>query len=474
MATWTLAALYTVVIPRVIGPYGMGQLVTVLSAIGILIVVVSLGTRMLVVTEIARNPASTGRYVTAAIAARLALFVPGAGLMAAYILLAHFDRYQIVLLVVATASVPLVLVGEVLQAAFQGLERMQYLAYLDIINKTLTTAGGIVLVLLGFRLLGLISLGAFAAAVVLAISINWARSHFDVYWRVDVTEVRRMIVASLPFWATTVFLTIYMWIDSVMLVFLSTPFEVGWYGAPTRLFATLLFIPVLIGTATLARLTASHRNGLPDFRRELTPIVESTLVISFPVAAGTVAVAGPLVGLLYGPAFAPSAPVLAVLALAIPATYLSIVVNQSMVASNRQIVWTKVMAVSAAANPILNLFAIPAAHAAWHDAALGAAWSLLATEIFMGCAGLYLLRGSLDPALAGRVARSALAAVAMGLLVYAAQPYGLLLQLALGVGLIGGLALPLRLVRRQDIELARQYFARAGNLLMRKRQGFPI
>jgi Membrane protein involved in the export of O-antigen and teichoic acid len=469
LTTWTLAATWTVVVPRQIGPTGMGQLVTMWASTGILIMVLGLGTRVLVVTEIARDPASVSRHVAAAIAARLILFIPGAALMAAYVHLAHFDQYQVLLLVVATASMPFALANEVFQAAFQGLERMQYLAYLDVIYKTVLTAGSIVLVLLGFHVLSLVLLGAGATVLVFGTSLHWARRHFDLHWRVEPGDVWRLAIASLPFWATTMFLTFYMWIDSVMLALLASPREVGWYGVSTKLFATLLFIPVIIGTATLARLTATHKSGLDAFRRELTPIVESTLVISLPIAAGTIVVAGPLVALLYGPAFGESAPVLSILGLVIPATYLNIIVNQALVASGRQIAWTKVMAVSAVLNPLLNWIAIPAAHAAWQDAALGAAWSLVATEALMLGAGLYLLRGYIDPAAVWRVTKAGLAALTMGLAVYLARRYGLVLQVALGLVLFGALAFPLGLVRPQELALGRQLAGRVRSRLVRPR-----
>jgi O-antigen/teichoic acid export membrane protein len=468
VTTWTLAAIWTVVVPRQIGPTGMGELVTVWASTGILMMVLGLGSRLLLVTEIARDPASASRRVSAAIAGRLILFIPGVALMVAYVHLAHFDQYQVLLLVVATASMPFVLANDIFQAAFQGLERMQYLAYLDVIYKTVFTAGCIVLVLLGLNALGVVLLAAACAVLVFATSLHWARRHFDLLWWTTLAEVRRLAIASLPFWATTMFVTFYTWIDSVMLALLASPSEVGWYGVSIKLFGTLLFIPVIIGTATLARLTANHLDGRDTFRRELTPIVESTLVISFPIAAGTVAIAGPLVALLYGAAFGESAPVLSILGLAIPATYLNIIVNQSLIASGRQIVWTKVMAVSAVLNPLVNLFAIPAAHAAWHNAALGAAWSLVATEALMLAVGLYLLRGCIDPAAVWRVAKAGLAALTMGLAVYLGQGYGLALQVAVGFVLFAGLALPLGLIRPQELALARQLASRMRSRLVRR------
>lgn len=460
MTTWMLAAVWTVVVPRQIGPTGMGELVTVWSATGILAVIVSLGTRILVVTDIARNPASAGRTVSAVLVARLSLFILGLGLMAAYLHFTRFSHYEVLLLVVATITMPLTLMSEVLIGAFQGLERMQYLAYLEVIPKTFSTAGGVVLTLLGFRVLGLVILGASASALALGMGVYWARRHFDLVWRVDAAEVGRVVVKSFPFWATSIISTVYLWVDSVLLALIASPAEVGWYGVPTKLFATVLFVPSIIATATLARLTATHADGNESFKRTLTPIVESTLLLSLPIAAGAAAVAGPAVTLLYGAEFSASGPVLVILALAIPATYLNIVVNQSLVASNRQILWTKVMAVSLVLNVIFNVAAIPAAHRWWNDGALGAALSLLATELMMAAVGLYLVRSSLDSTALGRLARAALAALAMGLVVHAAAPLGLALQVALGVLMFGGVAVPLRLVREHELAMGRVHAKR--------------
>lgn len=457
VTTWALAALWTVVVPRQIGPTGMGQLVTVWSATGILSILVGLGTQVLVVTEIARHPALAGRTASAAIMARIALFVPGVGLMAIYLHYANFGRYETVLLLIATLTLPLALVSDVLASALQGLERMQYMAYSSVVFRTVSTAGGIVLVLVGFRVMGLVILGSAAVAMALAMNVYWARRHFDLVWRVRLSEIRHVILSSLPFWATTIINTVYLWIDSVILALLASAAEVGWYGVSTKLFASLLFIPVIVSTATLARLTATFAEGPESFKRTLTPIIESILVISLPLAAGTAAIAAPIISLLYGSAYSASAPVLMILALAMPATYLNILVNQSLVASNRQIVWTKVMAVSVVINVLLNLIAIPAARDGWHNAALGAAWSLLATEVLMAVIGLYLVRDSLDSATVGRIARTAAAAAAMGLVVHTATPLGLVVQVAVGALMFAALAFLMRLIHPNEVALAAQY-----------------
>jgi hypothetical protein len=117
------------------------------------------------------------------------------------------------------------------------------------------------------------------------------------------------------------------------------------------------------------------------------------------------------------------------------------------------------------------LVAIPASRTWWHNGALGAAWSLLVTEVIMAGAGLYLVRSSLDSGAIGRVARAALVALTMGLVVHAAAPFGLPAQLAIGLLIFAGLAAPLRLMRPHELALGRLYAGRLRTRLAALREG---
>jgi hypothetical protein len=75
----------------------------------------------------------------------------------------------------------------------------------------------------------------------------------------------------------------------------------------------------------------------------------------------------------------------------------------------------------------------------------------------MAVVGLYLVRKSLDRATAGRVARAAVATIAMGLLVDVAAPLGLAVQVLLGLVVFAVLAVLLRLIRPHERALARRY-----------------
>ena len=50
---------------------------------------------------------------------------------------------------------------------------------------------------------------------------------------------------------------IYLWIDTIMLTLMTRSDVVGWYGASTQLFQTLMFLPVFVQTAWLPRLVSA-------------------------------------------------------------------------------------------------------------------------------------------------------------------------------------------------------------------------
>jgi O-antigen/teichoic acid export membrane protein len=253
-----------------------------------------------------------------------------------------------------------------------------------------------------------------------------------------------------------VFGFIYVWIDTIMLTVMTRSQVVGWYGATTTLFQTLMFLPVLVSTAWLPRLVTAfgrgHRNLIEAARRP----IEFILVISVPVAAGTALAAHFLVHAVYGPSFARAVPVMVILACCIPLTYLNIMLAQVLLAAKRQAVWTTVMAGAAVVNPLLNLLLIPATQRGYHNGAIGASISLLVTELLMDIIGFVLVgRHVFDRGGIRRCALAIAASAGMWGVAYAARPIGPLLSLLAGFATLLLLAVALRILTPDEIAQVR-------------------
>ena len=464
LITWTMTLLWTLVVPRSLGPHGMGTIMAAWSITGIFGIVLGLGTRNYLVRESVVDPEQASSLIGTALVLRIAL--SPAILIAAFVYgqIVGWDHDATTVLYLAAAATIFVQLAEPLQAGFQSLEEMQYIAYSDIISKSGQGLVGIVVVLLGAGVIGVTACWAVMTGLVVLLDLWWLRGRLRIDFRTTFARMVSLARASLAYWAFGLFFMIYLWIDFVMLSLLTNPDVVGWYSVPTRLFQTLMFLPVVIGTAWLPRFVRAFDESprrLGDVAR--SPI-ELVLLLSLPIAALTVLAAKPMIGLLYGSAYDRSVPVMVVLGLCIPAMYLNIMLSQVLIAMNRQVVWTWVMAGTVVVNPLFNLVLIPYTQDHYGNGAIGAAISLLLTELICVGAG-YVLIGRLvfNVSTARRVALGLGIAIAMWGVGYAVDSAGIGWVPAL---LAAGLTFPLlaaavRLFTTDEIALIRTGLAKA-------------
>jgi len=193
--------------------------------------------------------------------------------------------------------------------------------------------------------------------------------------------------------------------------------------------------------------------------------VELVVVGAAPIAVLAAMLAHSVIPLLFGQGYRNAVPVMVVLGLCLPPTYLNIMLNQVLVAAKRPLVWTWLMAGATAVNPVLNFFLIRFAQNHYHNGAIGAALALLATEVLVLAGGFLMVgRHVLDRSSLWRFARAAAAAAAMGGVIYALRPLGFVVAAAAGGLVYVGLAALLRLASAEEVEMLRAglHTVRAG------------
>jgi O-antigen/teichoic acid export membrane protein len=467
LITWTMTLAWTLVVPRALGPSGLGTIMAAWAITGILGVILGLGTRNYLVRESVVRPDAAPRLIGTALVLRVVLSPLLIGGAFVYGELVGWDHDAKIVLYLAAAATIFVQIAEPLQAGFQATERMEYLAYSDIISKSGQGLVGIVIVLLGFGTIGVTACWAVMTGIVVVLDLYWLRS----FVRIDLrTNLKRMVViakASLPYWAFGLFFMLYLWIDFVMLSLLTSNEVVGWYSVPMRLFQTMMFLPVAVATAWLPHFVRGFEEGDEKLKESARQPVELVLLLSLPIAALTAAGADPVIHFLYGSEYANSVPVMAILGFCIPAMYLNIMLSQVLIAMNRQSTWTWVMAVTTVVNPLFNLALIPLTQDRYDNGAIGAAISLFLTEIVVVTAGIWLIGRTVFDA--GSVRRGALglvAATAAGAAGYFLQGVvGWVAALGLGVLVFAGAAAVLRVFTSAEIELMRQGIRRVTRKL---------
>jgi O-antigen/teichoic acid export membrane protein len=453
--TWSASILWTLVVPRALGPSELGILVVAGAAIGILGLVVGLGTPQYLIREMVARPDEAPSLLGTAFVLRAFLTPLFVAATVAWVHLAHYRGQEaLIFYLVAGGAVLSTLLADPLRSVFQARERMEYLAYSDIISQSGQGLVGVAVILAGFKVVGLCVASVLVAAVALLLSAYWVHTLLRIDLRTNVARVRSMAAESLPYWAGGLFFMIYLWVDSVILSFMAPQAVVGWYGVATRLFGTLLFVPVILAKASLPRLVRGHSEGIGRLREVARAPLELAVVLSVPISVATAVAARPVMHLLYGPAYNQAVPVMIILGFCTPPMYAGIIIYQVLVAEKRPHVWAYVIAGAVAVNVMLNLVLIRFFQTRSHNGAIGAALSLLITELLIVSAGHALVgRHVFNASSWWRIARAWLAAAGMWAVAYVTRPWGAILSLSAAALTFAVLAVVLRVASAEEREL---------------------
>jgi O-antigen/teichoic acid export membrane protein len=451
--SWCLTLAWTLVVPRRLGAGQVGVYTLGQAATGVLLMVVGLGLRPFLVREIAVDHNRASRLLGAAIVLRACLTIPALAATLLVIRFGHFSADEALAVFLGWTMCVFYVASEPILAGFQAIERMRYLAYAALVTKSAVTVSTVALVIVGVRADGLLLASVVIVAISMVLTIIWSRTYFKIDLRVAPRDLWRLLVESLPYSSMAVFFTFYLWIDSLMLGLMTPSTVVGWYGLPTRLFGSLMIVPVVLSTAWLPRLARAHQVDARAMLRGARPAIELVLILSLPMCVGTILVARSLVHALYGSGFSGSVPVLILLAFCLPPMYFNVMACQILVASKRQWAWTRVMALACVINPVANLFLIPHFERTDGNGAIGASLAMILTEVALATIGAVLVHGVFTAGSAMRLLKGAAATAGMAVAVAFALRLDLLAAIGTGLVTFPALALALRVLSDEERQL---------------------
>lgn len=452
LITWVLTMAFTVYVVRRIGPVGWGDFSIATALTALVTTVAALGIGTLMVRDIARDHSLAPSMIGTALLIRAACAIPCLLVIGFIAFVAGYPAHTKLVVLILSVGMVFQMLTSPLTAGFQAFEHMKYNSFSDVIAKAILSLVSIGLVFAHQGVVAVSVVSSVAYLLVLFLNFRWWRSFGRISLRVDWKLIRYLVIGGLPFWATGVFLTVYVYIDSVMLSFMTTPAVVGYYGVPTKLFATLLFVPVILGTAVYPALSRAYQNSPHDLTRIVRRSFNLLACFSIPVAVGGMILAYPIIEQLYGWAFLPSAPVMVILAACVVPTYLNILAAQVLIATERQHAWTKVMAAACVLNPLINLGLISYFQHTQGNGAYGAAVALLVTESLMMVAALLLLpRGTIGWNNLVAVVKSCAAAALMAPVVWYSRYLFLGVPIALGAVVFLIAVVALRALPKEDL-----------------------
>lgn len=451
MVTWILSLVITIILPRYLGAEAIGQLRLASSIWALVAIVAAFGMDSFLIKEIAQSPNETGRLLSTSLILRLAIFLVGSLVVAAYLQVVGYSARTILIVTIIGFSS---LIGQIafpIDASLRGLERMEFTSMAGVISAALLTAMRLLLLLLKQDVVAIAAVAIFAAVVNLAILYFSLRRLQPLRFTFQWGFAKTVLSSSLPFFLVGVGIVVYHEIDVLVLSWLLTEQSIGWYGVVDTLFGSMLFVPNIIMSVlfpTLSRLVISDRAAFVGLARK---VFEWMAVVSVPLGLGMMIIANQVIALLFGAEFVNSGPILAVRSIVLIMTYANMILGLTLIVSSKQKRWAMViLTVSLLTIPLDYLF-IPLCERLFANGAIGGAVSYLVTDSIQLVAGLVLLpRGILNRSTAWLVTRVLAAGGLMVAVTWAWRNAFLMIPILIAMVVYLGAILLFRVLKQED------------------------
>jgi O-antigen/teichoic acid export membrane protein len=360
--SYIIILIFTIYLVRYLGVTNYGILSFALALTSMLGIFADFGLNTLMTREIARDKSLATKYINNIYSIKL---IQVSILMIFVIILVKILNYPIetvyvlyfmmIFLIFSTFS-------NFFTSIFQSYEKLEYQSIASVLNSTLMLTGVLILIYYSYDLVTFSILYALISGLILLYYIfisskifKFSRPKIEIDWDFWKPTIR----TAAEFGFIGVFVTIYIWIDSVMLSFMQGNDAVGLYNAAYRIVLLLLFIPTVINSAifpVMSRLYVSSSNSLEKI---VEKYFKYMLLIGIPIGVAITILANQIIILIFGISFAESAPALQILIWATVFTFGNAAFVQLFQSINKQILLTKITFLGMVVNIVLNFILIP-------------------------------------------------------------------------------------------------------------------
>ncbi len=373
-----LSFFLVIAIARYLGDAGLGKYSFAFAFVGLFSIFADFGLSTYLTREIARNKEKAKKYASNMLALKLVL--AAISLLLPIIIINFIEKsteVRTAVIIVAIAS-SMLNISSVFGTLFAAYEKLQYWALITLLERVVTVGLGLLLIFKGSGLIGLVIayLISYLTVMITASILSYIKTtsftlSFDrEFWIY-------LLKNSLPFWFTTIFITIYFRIDTVLLQMMTNYEAVGWYSAAYRALDALYFIPAAVITAIFPVMSRFHVDNKKMLQELYKRAFYYLLILAIPIATGITLLSGRIISLMYGGKLAEAAPALQVLIWAEAIIFISALAGYLLNAINKQLAFTFITGFAAFLNIGINLFLIP------KYSYMGAAVATVVTELFV-------------------------------------------------------------------------------------------
>lgn len=286
---------------RVLQPSGYGKYITAVAFVGLFSIFYDFGLATLIVREVARNIEKINKYFTCFLSLKLLLSLLGFVLILLFTrVLGYPPEIKYVIFFVAISALALSIQATI-EAFFQGIEKMKYVALTSLFERILTVSIGIIVLKLNYGLINFVKVLALCNIMAFVFSLFvYNKNVAMIRWEFDKILFKDLFKLSIPF---AILFSVYIIgreIDIVLLSKMQVDKAVGMYAIPKKFIEILQYIPGVLAGAFYPVMSRLHVNSKISLNFINQKALKYMLYISLPIALFITIFAKEIVLLIYG------------------------------------------------------------------------------------------------------------------------------------------------------------------------------
>ena len=348
------------VMSRVAGASLLGQYSLVFAWLLVFQSIGSFGIPELMMRELGRFAAERGHYLGAGLLIGLSGSLVVVPVM---IIIAWFTNYDTEVkqaITMAALSLPAAMLSNVVRSGFISSRRTGLILSSRIVEFLLVVPLNLVLLSQGYGLTALITVVAAGRTAASLLSLWLLHHHVTrVIWWSGRAFLQALIAPAITFALGNSVGLLGMHMNTIMLSLMASVLVVGYFSAGMKLIEGMILVPVLFGQFYMPQIAASLESnrgaGLAPFREPFRLL----FAITIPAGIAVLLFAEFVVGVLYGPGFRETVPVLRILAVFYLVYAADAQLSMVLRAGGLQNKDVRILVVNPAVNFLVNLALIP-------------------------------------------------------------------------------------------------------------------
>ena len=352
--------IWTILMARYLGVDKYGIFGFAVSFTGILCILFDLGIGVHSVRHIATDYDSAPKYLGNVIPLKGIFSIIGFLIMFIILLIMGSDELTITVTLLFAIEQIIKKFVELMTATFQAFEEGKYQGILNTLMNILLLIFILITIYCDLDIYGIAFAYILANLLALVYGYHILKKHITKpNYEFDKEFCKKVTIASIPFAATVILSSIYYSIDMVMLTNMIGNYATGIYNATYKLISILTLFYGIYSAVIFPVMSKFFKNDEKMLIICYEKSIKYLMLIIIPIAIATMHYSTDIIQLIYGHQYDAASSALSILIWTVCLLFISGAGNTLLNASYKEVSVTKIYAIAAVFNVVLNLILIP-------------------------------------------------------------------------------------------------------------------